>query len=148
MGRAEPVLIVEGAFGRGSYLIPLDRQDPALRGPIAEVACMLLSPDVQRSQIDARIDAMRVSRVLDDACAWSLRGLVAAHPRFGDYCDALRCAALQELAALSAGGQSLRTRLASVERLRGVVAFLMDRPGVALEQIFRASLQLKCSDVK
>lgn len=134
MGRTELIGRVKRAVERRSYLVPVERQHPSLRAPMAEIAAMLRSPDAERWQIDARIDALRVSGALDEATAWSVRGVVAAHPRFADYLDALRCAALQEQAALSAGGDDLRARLAAVDRHRGVVAFLMDRPQVALEQ--------------
>ncbi len=134
MGRLDLIGRVKKVVERRSYLLPVDRVDPAIRAPVAEIAAMLRSSDAERWQIDARIDAFRVSRELDDATAWSMRGIVAAHPRFQDYQDALRFAALQELAALAAGGDALRGRLASVDRHRGVVAFLMDQPDVALHQ--------------
>lgn len=134
MGRLELIGRVKKVVESRSYLLPVERVDPAIRAQVAEIAAMLRSSDVERWQIDARIDAMRVSRELDDATAWSLRGIVAAHPRFQDHLDALRFAALQEMAALAAGGDALRARLASVDRHRGVVAFLMDQPEVALHQ--------------
>ena len=134
MGRVERIGRVKRVVEHRSYLVSVDRVAPAIRAPVGEIAAMLRSLDIERWQIDARIDALRVSRELDDATAWSVRGIVAAHPRFADYLDALRCAALQELAALTAGGEGMRTQLASVDRHRGVVAFLMDRPQIALEQ--------------
>jgi Flp pilus assembly protein TadD len=64
--------------------------------------------------------------------------VVAASPRVKDYAEAARLAGEQEHAALEAGGPHLQTHLASVDRHRGVLAFLQHHYSVALDHFTRA----------
>lgn len=64
--------------------------------------------------------------------------VIAAHPRVKDYDEAARQVALQEMAAMDLGGPNMVDHLASVDRHRGVLAFLKGRYEIALEYFSRA----------
>lgn len=64
--------------------------------------------------------------------------VIAASPGVADLEEAARQVALQEMAAMDAGGPHLQTHLASVDRHRGVLAFQKGRYEVALEYFSRA----------
>ncbi len=78
---------------------------------------------------DGRIDKVRLL---------SLLHAIEAHPKVKNYDEAARLVAEQEMAALSEGGPLLPTNLASVERHRGVLAFLKQQHEVALDYFSRA----------
>jgi tetratricopeptide (TPR) repeat protein len=64
--------------------------------------------------------------------------VVAAHPSVADWSEAARLAGEQEQAAMELGGPRLQTNLASVDRHRGVVAFLQGHFEIALDYFSRA----------
>jgi hypothetical protein len=64
--------------------------------------------------------------------------VIAAHPAVADYAEAARLCGEQEVAALELGGPLLHANLASVDRHRGVLAFLLSQPSVALDHFTRA----------
>ena len=64
--------------------------------------------------------------------------VVACHPRVADWEEAARLVGEQEFAALELGGPRLQDNLASVDRHRGVLAFLRGHYDVALDYFARA----------
>ncbi len=75
---------------------------------------------------------------LDLVQYYSAMHVIAASPLVSDWEEAARLAGAQELAAIRRGGPNLQQALASVDRHRGVVAFLNDAPDVALEHFTSA----------
>ncbi|MFT4979794.1 MAG: tetratricopeptide (TPR) repeat protein, partial [Myxococcota bacterium] len=69
---------------------------------------------------------------------YSALHVLAASPKVGDYDEAARLAAAQEMASLQLGGSRQQANLASVERHRGVLAFLQCHYDVALDYFSRA----------
>jgi tetratricopeptide (TPR) repeat protein len=99
-----------------------------------------LGGEFDRAALEDLVGEAYTTGRIDATARWSALGVIAAHPRIADWCEALKCAALQEQAALEAGGADLSSALASVDRHRGVVACLMGRSEVALEY-FTAALE-------
>jgi tetratricopeptide (TPR) repeat protein len=75
---------------------------------------------------------------LDEVHFLSAMHVISASPQVKDYRDAARWVAEQELAALNLGGPHLNDNLASVERHRGVLAFLHGHYEAALDYFTRA----------
>lgn len=91
-------------------------------------------PDDVRAYIHAEYQAGHINRVL----LLSAMHLVACHPAVAEWEEAARLAGEQELAALELGGPDLDENLASVDRHRGVLAFLRGHYDVALDYFARA----------
>jgi tetratricopeptide (TPR) repeat protein len=75
---------------------------------------------------------------IDAVMLYSALHVIAASPKVRDYDEAARMVAEQEQAALRQGGPELDAHLASVDRHRGVLAFLMGSFEVALDYFSRA----------
>lgn len=99
---------------------------------------------MERAAVDGPVAAYAlVDRLRDDGMvsrvAWaSIRHVLAASPQVRDHREAARMAELQEHYALEEGGELLQARLASVDRHRGVLAFLRGHPALALDWFSRA----------
>lgn len=119
----------------GDYLVPTDRLPEAGRADASRIRDVL----EQQGPHEARllVDELFRSGTIDAVIRFSALHVIAASPRVRDYREALRMAGLQEMAALERG-TNLDAELASVERHRGVVSFLMGRFGVALDCFSRA----------
>jgi hypothetical protein len=78
--------------------------------------------------------AGRIDRVM----MLSALHVIACHPSVADWEEAARLVGEQELAALELGGPNLEANLASVDRHRGVLAFLRKHYAVALDYFARA----------
>ena len=68
----------------------------------------------------------------------SAQHVLAASPKVGNFDAAAKYVAEQEMAAMALGGPRLNANLASVDRHRGVIAFLQGHFGVALDYFSRA----------
>ena len=91
-------------------------------------------PDEVRAYVHAEYQASRIDRVV----LLSALHAVACHPSVGEWEEAARLVGEQELAALELGGPRLQLNLASVDRHRGVLAFLRGHFEVALDYFARA----------
>lgn len=91
-------------------------------------------PDEVRAYVHSEHDAGRIDRVL----LLSALHAVACHPKVAEWEEAARLVGEQELAALELGGPRLQNNLASVDRHRGVLAFLRGFFEVALDYFARA----------
>ncbi len=91
-------------------------------------------PDEVRAYVHAEFHSGRIDRVV----LLSALHAVACHPAVAEWEEAARLAGEQELAALELGGPRLQLNLASVDRHRGVLAFLRGHFEVALDYFARA----------
>lgn len=120
-----------------AYLPLADAVDPAQRNAMA-----ILQEVLQADTFDVDVARSLARRLhadgrIDQVMMFSALHVIAAHPKVRDYADAARMVAEQEHAALVAGGPNLEANLASVDRHRGVLAFVMGRYEVALDYFGR-----------
>jgi len=121
-----------------AYLTPADQADPRYQAALDECLGMLGDERVPVQRIRELAQAHHSAGKLDDYHFHSLMHVVAAHPRVQDFDEAARRIAMQEMAAYSSGGADLQHKLASVDRHRGVLAFVRGQYGVALDYLTRA----------
>lgn len=121
-----------------AYLPWFDSVDAATRAATQTLAQVIAQPDFEPAV--AREMAQRLHREgrIDRVVLLSTLHAIAASPRVRDYTEAARLVAEQEQAALELGGPNLQNNLASVERHRGVLAFLQEHYDVALDYFSRA----------
>ena len=119
----------------GDYLVPTDDLPAIERADARRISSTLdrEGPVAARAVVEELYRAGAIDRVMQ----LSALHVIAASPSVRDYREALRLVGLQEFAALERGGDIERA-MASVDRHRGVVAFLMGRFEVALEDFTRA----------
>jgi tetratricopeptide (TPR) repeat protein len=127
-----------GQVDQAAYMPLADVVDPAQLGAMAEIEAQIRAPAtpahvteslIRRDHKDGRIDRVHMLSALH---------VLAASPKVGDFDLAARHAAEQEMAALAQGGARLAANLASVDRHRGVLAFLQGHFAVALDYFSRA----------
>lgn len=121
-----------------AYLTPSSHLPEADRAAMAEVAGMLQEPDFDPSEVRAVVRRMYKDGRIDRVLMLSALHVVAASPRVQDWAEAARLIGEQEFAALEQGGPQLEANLASVDRHRGVLAFLRSHFDVALDYFTRA----------
>lgn len=121
-----------------AYLPWFDSVDPETREATSTLAQLLGQPDFDPAV--ARKMAQRLHREgrIDRVVLLSTLHAIAASPQVADYDEAARLVAEQEQAAMELGGPRLQVNLASVERHRGVLAFLQGHYDVALDYFSRA----------
>jgi len=121
-----------------AYFTPTAHIDPMQRKAVSEVRAMLreahFDADVVRRAVRQRHAEGRMDRVI----MLSALHVVACHPRVADWEEAARLVGEQEFAALELGGPRLQDNLASVDRHRGVIAYLRGHFAVALDYFARA----------
>ncbi len=113
------------------YLVPTEQVPFRVRSAAAEIARTLR----EDGPIAARdcVEALARDGRIDPVTRLSALQVIAASPQVRDLAEASRLAGQQEFLALDEGGPELQTHLASADRHRGVVAFLMGRYEVALD---------------
>ncbi|MFH1463403.1 MAG: hypothetical protein ABIO70_03355 [Pseudomonadota bacterium] len=126
------------AVDEQAYLTPSDHVEPAQRRALAQIAAALQAPGFRAEQVRSLIRRLHEHGRIDRVMMYSALHVVAAHPAVADWAEAARLAGEQEQAALELGGPALQANLASVERHRGVVAFLQGHHEVALDYFSRA----------
>ena len=120
-----------------AYLIPTEHIQNHNRSGLQKVRKALVGnepPEVVRALARRLHDEGH----LDSVHYHSAMHVIAASPRVQNYTEAARCVADQEMAALDLGGPHLSDNLASVERHRGVLAFLQGHYAPALDYFTRA----------
>ena len=129
-----------------AYFTPVVQVDSRQRAAMALIQeSMAKSPfDVDRTRrLIARLaDEGHIDRVM----TLSALHVVACHPNVKEYAEAARLVGEQEFAALELGGANLQANLASVDRHRGVLAFLNGHHEVALEHFTRALERQRTSE--
>lgn len=120
----------------GDYLVTAEHVPERDRAGAAEIAAVLRTSGAVAAR-DA-VERLAAEGRIDPVTRLSALQVIAASPGVRDLAEAARLADQQEYVALQLGGPELPMRLASADRHRGVVAFLMGRPAVALEWFTRA----------
>lgn len=126
------------AVDQEAYLTPMHR----IQGPEAQALAVFKAaigePDWEPEQLRALVGRLHEEGRLRSTTRFSLLHIIAAHPRVGNFAEAARMVGEQELAALDEGGPLMDADLASVDRHRGVLAFLKGHYEVALDYFSRA----------
>lgn len=121
-----------------AYLPWFDSVDDETRAATATLAELLGQPDFDPQQARDLARALHGAGRIDRVVMLSTLHAIAASPTVRDYDLAARLVAEQEQAAMELGGPRLSANLASVERHRGVLAFLQGHYDVALDYFSRA----------
>lgn len=123
---------------REAYFTPVEQVSAANREGVAAVRSALAAPDFDPEAVRALVEDLHARGRLDAVMRLSALHIVAAHPRVAEYEEAARLVGEQEFAALEMGGPHLQAHLASVDRHRGVLAFLRGHHEIALDYFARA----------
>lgn len=126
------------AVDQKAYLPLADVVDGRQREAMARVQAALQADDFDVVSAREMVRQMREDGKIDEPMMYSALHVIAASPQVRDYAEAARMVAEQEMAAMRAGGPGLDDHLASVDRHRGVLAFLMGNYEVALDYFTRA----------
>lgn len=121
-----------------AYLPYADSVDPRQRAAMARIEAAMGASDFDAAQVRALAAQLHREGHIDEVMLHSALHVIAASPKVKDFAEAAREIAEQEMAALRVGGANLDNNLASVDRHRGVLAFLMGHYEVALEYFSRA----------
>ena len=121
-----------------AYFTPVAHVDQAQREVLAAAARRMARPGFEADEVRAFLHAEHAAGRLDRVHLLSALHVVACHPSVADWEEAARLVGEQELAALELGGPHLEANLASVDRHRGVLAFLRHHYEVALDYFARA----------
>lgn len=121
-----------------AYLPLADVVDDDQRAALDELGRALQQPELDASALRARARQLHDQGAMDEVHLYSALHVIAAHPRVNELDVAAEMAARQEMAALRLGGARLQANLASVERHRGVIAWLQGNTDVALDYFSRA----------
>jgi len=129
---------IRDAVTGSPYVVPTAHLDPEQRAVLDGLVAALATPGFDVDDGRRQVECWYQEGTLDRPMKYSALGVIAASPAVCDLQAATELASLQELAALDLGGSQLGVRLASVDRHRGVIAFLMGRYEIALEGFVRA----------
>lgn len=121
-----------------AYLPLADSVAPSQRAAMSELERMIAAPDFDPSRARAFADRLLADGRIDRVMYLSARHVIAASPSVRDYEEAARLVGEQEIAAMRLGGPNLADNLASVDRHRGVLAFLLGQYEVAIDHFTRA----------
>jgi tetratricopeptide (TPR) repeat protein len=126
------------AVDQQAYLTPMHR----IQGPEAQALAVfkaaLSEPDFEPEAVRRLVDRLHEEGRLRATTRFSALHIIAAHPRVGNLPEAARLVGEQELAAMDESGPKLNADLASVDRHRGVLAFMKGHYDVALDYFSRA----------
>jgi tetratricopeptide (TPR) repeat protein len=121
-----------------AYFTPSEHVDPKHREGVAAVQRALSQPGFDADEVRLLVERLHQQGKLDRVLRASSLHIIAAHPQVAEWEEAARLVGEQEFAALELGGPHLQRNLASVERHRGVLAFLRGHYDVALDYFARA----------
>ncbi len=127
-----------GQVDQAAYLPLADVVDPSQLAAMRGIEADIQDPNTTPGQIESRIRAEHAQGHIDRVHMLSALHVLAASPKVADYVAAAHHVAEQEMAALAMGGPRLSANLASVDRHRGVLAFLQGQAAVALDYFSRA----------
>ncbi|MCB9795816.1 MAG: hypothetical protein H6741_24230 [Alphaproteobacteria bacterium] len=121
-----------------AYTVSVDRLvDPEERAALQPFSQALATGDFEPTSLKAFVVGLHEKGRIDRVKMLSALHMIAAHPRVADWDEAARLCGEQELAAWERGGAELQANLASVDRHRGVLAFLRGHHEVALDYFAR-----------
>ena len=121
-----------------AYLPLADVVDPEQQAAMEEIERSMRSPSDSAETTEALINSLHQNHRIDAVHRLSALHVLAASPKVGDHELAAQYATQQEIAAMDLGGPRLQANLASVDRHRGVLAFLKGHYQVALDYFSRA----------
>ena len=127
-----------GQVDQQAYLPLADVVDTAQQPTMMEIQKLIQSPNVDTMAAESSIREAHSAGLIDKVHMLSALHVLAASPKCKDYDLAAKYAAEQEMAAMAMGGPRLADNLASVDRHRGVLAFLQGHYGIALDYFSRA----------
>src|SRR5688572_29852897 len=129
---------ITSVVDREAYFTPTAHLAPAQRAVLDEVRRRLSHPGFDADEVRTYVRAEHRAGRLDRVHLLSALHVIACHPAVAEWEEAARLVGEQELAALELGGPMLDANLASVDRHRGVLAFLRGHYEVALDYFARA----------
>lgn len=121
-----------------AYLTPASHLPEEQQAAMAEVERMLRDKRVEPAEVRAVVRRMYKDERIDRVLMLSAMHVIAASPKVQDWAEAARLVGEQEFAALEQGGDHLEANLASVDRHRGVLAYLRGHYETALDYFTRA----------
>lgn len=127
-----------GQVDQAAYMPLADVVDPEQRAPMAEVESQIRTPSIPAEVTESLIQRLHHDGRIDRVHMLSALHVLSASPKVRNLDAAAQFVAEQEMAALALGGPRLGANLASVDRHRGVLAFLQGHFGVALDYFSRA----------
>ena len=127
-----------GQVDQAAYMPLADVVDPAQQAAMGEIETQLRDPSIPAHVTESLIHGSHQDGRIDRVHMLSALHVLAASPKVNDFDLAARHVAEQEMAALAQGGPRLTANLASVDRHRGVLAFLQGHFAVALDYFSRA----------
>lgn len=126
------------AVDQRAYFTPTSHLDGGKCTILPAFEQALASPDFDPDEVRAYVHREHQAGRIDRVVFLSAMHAIACHPRVAEWEEAARLVGEQELAALELGGPRLQQNLASVDRHRGVLAFLRGHFEVALDYFARA----------
>lgn len=123
---------------QSAYLTPASHVEPRQRTAMREIEVAIQARDFSAENVRGLVRRLYTEGRIDRVMMLSALHVIAAHPTVRDWVEAARLAGEQEVAALELGGPDLNHNLASVDRHRGVLAFMMGHHAVALDHLGRA----------
>lgn len=123
---------------RRAYLTPTAAVAPAMRAALDEVRAALGRPGFDAEAVRALVESHHAAGRIDDVRRLSALCVIASHPRVADWPLAARLCGEHEIAVLAADAPSRDADLAAVARHRGVIAFQLGQPDVALDHFLVA----------
>jgi tetratricopeptide (TPR) repeat protein len=127
-----------GQVDQAAYMPLADAVDPEQHPAMKQIEAMIRDPAAGAADTERLIRRLHADGRIDRVHMLSAQHVLAASPKVGDFDAAAKHAAEQEMAAMAQGGPRLSANLASVDRHRGVIAFLQGHFGVALDYFSRA----------
>jgi tetratricopeptide (TPR) repeat protein len=121
-----------------AYLPLADVVDPDQQAGMSEIERAIRDQSMRADAVESLIRSLHRENRIDAVHMLSALHVLSASPKVGDHDLAAKYAAEQEMAALALGGPRLQANLASVDRHRGVLAYLQGHYGVALDYFSRA----------
>ncbi len=127
-----------GQVDQAAYMALADVVDPEQRGAMMEIEGQIRDPSIAAHTTESLIKRFHQDGLIDRVHMLSALHVLAASPKVGAFDLAAKYVAEQEMAAMALGGPRLTANLASVDRHRGVLAFMQGHFAVALDYFSRA----------
>lgn len=126
------------AVDQRAYFVPTSHISGPQRAVFADFERRISRADFDPEETRAFLHQEHAAGNIDKVKMLSALHVIACHPSVADWEEAARLVGEQEFAALELGGADLEANLASVDRHRGVLAFLRRHYEVALDYFARA----------
>lgn len=107
-----------------AYQSPAGHVEPGQRAAMREIEAAIQVREFDPARARALAHRLHAAGRIDRVHYLSALHVIAAHPAVADYAEAARLCGEQEVAALELGGPGLDANMASVDRHRGVLAYV------------------------